>query len=73
MIQRAMDIHKIGDLKAVRHGDTFEWCIDYQEFEYRIGTDYVRSRTGVDTPWEIWPLEKSTKAAANRKVFEVIK
>lgn len=73
MNQRAMDIKKVSDLKSVRYGDVYEWCIDYQEFEYRSGTDYVKSRTGVDTPWEIWPLDKSTKAAANKKIFEVIK
>ncbi|WP_338729067.1 hypothetical protein V8687_23565 (plasmid) [Shewanella baltica] len=73
MSQRAIEIVKISDLKSVKHGEVFEWCIDYEEFQYRAGDDFLKSRTGVDSPWEIWPLTSNTKTAANRKVFELIK
>ncbi|MCU8075788.1 hypothetical protein [Shewanella sp. SM29] len=73
MSQRAIEIVKISDLKSVKQGEVFEWCIDYEEFQWRKGDSFLRSRTGVDSPWEIWPLTDNTKTAANRKVFKLIK
>lgn len=73
MSQRAIDINKISDLKAVKNGGVFEWLIDGEEFVYRSGDDFLKSRTGLGAPWEIWPLSGTTKTAANKKVFELIK
>ncbi|EHC04193.1 hypothetical protein Sbal625DRAFT_4153 [Shewanella baltica OS625] len=73
MSQRAVEIVKISDLKSVKNGDVYEWSIDYEEFQYRSGEYFLKSRAGLSSPWEIWPLEANTKSAANRKVFQLIK
>ncbi|MGL5667055.1 MAG: hypothetical protein ACRDD9_13085 [Shewanella sp.] len=73
MSQRAIEIVKIGDLKSIKQGDVFEWCIDYEEFQWRQGDNFLRSRAGATSPWEIWPLTHSTKTAAKSKVFKLIK
>lgn len=73
MSQRALDIHKVSDLVAEKKGDTFFWYIDDEEFKYRSGDDYLRSRASVISGWETWGLKGKTKTAANRKVFELVK
>ncbi len=73
MSQRAIDIVKVSDLKAVKRGNKFEWVIDGIEFVYQSGDNFLLSQTGTNSQWETWPLMGNTKTAANRKIFELIK
>ena len=73
MSQRAIDITKISDLKAVKRGDIFEWYIDDEEFRYCLGDKFLKGRTSATSGWEVWPLEGKTKTFANRKIFDLIK
>ncbi|WP_144136145.1 hypothetical protein [Shewanella algae] len=73
-MQRAIDIQKVSDLKESSESDNERtvWFVDGEEFVYKKGADYLLSRAGINSTWEIWPLGKSDKRAAKSKVFKLI-
>ncbi|MFB2639882.1 hypothetical protein ACE02P_17815 [Shewanella bicestrii] len=73
--QRAMDIIKRSDLKDTveSEGDVTVWKVDGEEFVYKKGDEYIKSRAGLGSPWEIWPITGNDKKAARSKVFSIIK
>lgn len=73
--QRGIDVAKVSDLRETLLSNSKKayWIIDGETFTYSIGEDHLKSRTGLNSPWEIWPLAKSNKTAAKAKVFALIK
>lgn len=72
--QRAIDIQKQSDLKETVESTTTVavWKIDGEEFVYRKGDDFLKSRTGLNSPWEIWPLDGATKSHAKKRIFKAL-
>ncbi len=72
--QRAINIQKVSDLKesVESSGDKTIWLIDNEEFTYQKGDGFIKSRTGIGSPREIWPLDGNTRKSAKAKIFELI-